>query len=71
MIFNPFLAQQLGKEYLKERRREAERERQIRAALMAARAEKSPSSGLVGRLQRLVLVLTFIHRAEPESTETR
>jgi hypothetical protein len=69
-LFNPFLAQQLGEQYMKDMLREAEQVRLIRAAKNAVLADKPASRGLVSRLQDLALALIFVNRAGHEPTET-
>ena len=62
MLTNPFLAQQLKEEHVKDRLREAEQAWLLRAAKNAALTDKPSSRGLVGRLHDLFRTRVFVYR---------
>ena len=62
MLFNPFLAQQLGEEYMKDRLREAEQERLIREIRDTASANTFSPREVVNGLRALAHILVLAWR---------
>lgn len=68
---NPFLAQRIGEERRRDRLREAERARLVRAAKGAELAGKTAPHRLVSSLRDLVLSVVSVNQSHPEPVETR
>jgi hypothetical protein len=66
MCFNPFLAQQLREERVKDALREAEQARLIRMAKGAGVADQAALRGLLMKIRDLGLPLISAHRIEPD-----
>jgi hypothetical protein len=66
MCFNPFLAQQLREERVKDALRNAEQVRLIRAAKGAGVADQAALHGLLIKVRDLGLSLISAHRIEPD-----
>jgi len=66
MMYNPYLAQQLREERVKDALRRAEQVRLIRAAKGAEGADQSALHGLLIKIRDLGLPLISVHRIEPD-----
>jgi hypothetical protein len=66
MYFNPFLAQQLREERVKDALREAEQARLIRMAKGAGVADQAALRGLLIKIRDLGLPLISAHRIESD-----
>jgi len=66
MMYNPYLAQQLREERVKDALRRAEQVRLIRAAKGAGGADQSALHGLLIKIRDLGLPLISVHRIEPD-----
>jgi hypothetical protein len=66
MCFNPFLAQQLREERVKDALREAEQARLIRMAKGAGVADQAALRGLLIKIRDMGLPLISVHRIEPD-----
>ncbi len=66
MIYNPYLAQQLREERVKDALRRAEQVRLTRATKGAGVADQSALRGLLIKIRDLGLPLISVHRIEPD-----
>jgi hypothetical protein len=66
MIFNPYLAERLTEERVKDMLREAKQARLIRAAKGAGAANQSALHRLLIKIRDLGLPLISVHRIEPD-----
>jgi hypothetical protein len=69
MMSNPYLAQQLREERVKDALRKAEQARLIRAAKGAGVDNQAASHGLLIKIRNLGLPLVSVHRFEPATEE--
>ena len=65
-MYNPYLAQQLREERVKDALRRAEQTRLIRMAKGAGVADQSALRGLLIKIRDLGLPLISVHRIEPD-----